>query len=102
MIRRPPRSTLFPYTTLFRARVPGDDPDVADLGDEAGIGGEVGRGSVRTRNEQRYTQERHAKASREDVKGHRRESHRIPSSSGRTQDVKPLVSRQLAGAFRGS
>src|SRR5256885_11010155 len=24
MIRRPPRSTLFPYTTLFRS--PGDDP----------------------------------------------------------------------------
>src|SRR2546425_2862478 len=24
MIRRPPRSTLFPYTTLFRSR---DDPD---------------------------------------------------------------------------
>src|SRR5205085_3485399 len=28
MIRRPPRSTLFPYTTLFRsiARLPGRDP----------------------------------------------------------------------------
>src|SRR2546430_13648591 len=25
MIRRPPRSTLFPYTTLFRSRIPGDD-----------------------------------------------------------------------------
>src|SRR5436309_7392855 len=24
MIRRPPRSTLFPYTTLFRSRVLGD------------------------------------------------------------------------------
>src|SRR5262244_1433528 len=24
MIRRPPRSTLFPYTTLFRSRVPGE------------------------------------------------------------------------------
>src|SRR3712207_8874370 len=31
MIRRPPRSTLFPYTTLFRSRRPGDvreDPAV--------------------------------------------------------------------------
>src|SRR3712207_8276993 len=29
MIRRPPRSTLFPYTTLFRSRVghPGRQPD---------------------------------------------------------------------------
>src|SRR3712207_7327166 len=28
MIRRPPRSTLFPYTTLFRSALPmlGDDP----------------------------------------------------------------------------
>src|SRR5256885_2694149 len=25
MIRRPPRSTLFPYTTLFRSRVQGGD-----------------------------------------------------------------------------
>src|SRR3989449_6707036 len=25
MIRRPPRSTLFPYTTLFRSRFPGED-----------------------------------------------------------------------------
>src|SRR5258708_31355726 len=25
MIRRPPRSTLFPYTTLFRSRDPSDD-----------------------------------------------------------------------------
>src|SRR3712207_7061983 len=25
MIRRPPRSTLFPYTTLFRSREPGGD-----------------------------------------------------------------------------
>src|SRR5206468_9095050 len=26
MIRRPPRSTLFPYTTLFRSRRPGRSP----------------------------------------------------------------------------
>src|SRR2546427_5860705 len=26
MIRRPPRSTLFPYTTLFRSRAPRGDP----------------------------------------------------------------------------
>src|SRR2546426_5225686 len=38
MIRRPPRSTLFPYTTLFRSAkgliddvVPGVDRQVADL-----------------------------------------------------------------------
>src|SRR3712207_9308470 len=27
MIRAPPRSTLFPYTTLFRSRLAVDDPD---------------------------------------------------------------------------
>src|SRR2546423_11166431 len=32
MIRRPPRSTLFPYTTLFRSRdvLPGRGPDPAE------------------------------------------------------------------------
>src|SRR2546430_6135389 len=27
MIRRPPRSTLFPYTTLFRSHTAAEDPD---------------------------------------------------------------------------
>src|SRR2546422_6503807 len=31
MIRRPPRSTLFPYTTLFRSRRFGADSTAADL-----------------------------------------------------------------------
>src|SRR3712207_9040770 len=32
MIRRPPRSTLFPYTTLFRSgRVIGPEPDVQQV-----------------------------------------------------------------------
>src|SRR3712207_9136111 len=34
MIRRPPRSTLFPYTTLFRSQEPEDEPEepvVVDL-----------------------------------------------------------------------
>src|SRR5256885_11042127 len=31
MIRRPPRSTLFPYTTLFRSQKPGMSPtDIKD------------------------------------------------------------------------
>src|SRR2546430_17422900 len=40
MIRRPPRSTLFPYTTLFRSvRVPGHDAAVgADRGVAEGKG----------------------------------------------------------------
>src|SRR5689334_24605676 len=36
MIRRPPRSTLFPYTTLFRSSAPGGKPKRLAPG---GIGG---------------------------------------------------------------
>src|SRR3712207_7018311 len=60
MIRRPPRSTLFPYTTLFRSgegevradeaalqhrhdRARGPRQDVADGGDHQGAGEERGR-----------------------------------------------------------
>src|SRR2546426_4072496 len=40
MIRRPPRSTLFPYTTLFRSVGPGGLPDArARPGDGAVAGG---------------------------------------------------------------
>src|SRR2546422_1465691 len=40
MIRRPPRSTLFPYTTLFRSRL--DQP----AGNRGDGGGEPGRRAV--------------------------------------------------------
>src|SRR3712207_8601656 len=38
MIRRPPRSTLFPYTTLFRSRAGGADDrhPLVDLGGDEG------------------------------------------------------------------
>src|SRR3712207_7034858 len=44
MIRRPPRSTLFPYTTLFRSRAPGVGP--RDLVDPPGHGGDEGAAPV--------------------------------------------------------
>src|SRR5256885_10459643 len=40
MIRRPPRSTLFPYTTLFRSEVRGKTLGVVGLGN---IGSEVAK-----------------------------------------------------------
>src|SRR3712207_7515992 len=40
MIRRPPRSTLFPYTTLFRSEGGQERQDVQDLGRAVG-GAEV-------------------------------------------------------------
>src|SRR5437764_11036269 len=45
MIRRPPRSTLFPYTTLFRSH-DGDVPVV--LGEEAGFEQSEPPGEVRS------------------------------------------------------
>src|SRR3712207_7052886 len=36
MIRRPPRSTLFPYTTLFRSAGDAGGAEVLDPGDHAG------------------------------------------------------------------
>src|SRR3712207_7948165 len=44
MIRRPPRSTLFPYTTLFRSRGPGETQPVL-LG--TGMGALVGADAPR-------------------------------------------------------
>src|SRR2546422_2585259 len=43
MIRRPPRSTLFPYTTLFRSRQGGLGEPGADRFGEVGAGGARGQ-----------------------------------------------------------
>src|SRR2546430_8170927 len=53
MIRRPPRSTLFPYTTLFRSRSSGEDlvqvGEALDLdGIAAGVAEEHGRSEEHT------------------------------------------------------
>src|SRR2546426_8260024 len=40
MIRRPPRSTLFPYTTLFRSVVDGKEAAAEDGGGDADESGE--------------------------------------------------------------
>src|SRR2546430_3635287 len=41
MIRRPPRSTLFPYTTLFRSMIgpsaPNGPPDPIEIADDSGL-----------------------------------------------------------------
>src|SRR5688572_32041397 len=48
MIRRPPRSTLFPYTTLFRSGLPGEALRPRPL--PAGVrAGARGRGGARRR-----------------------------------------------------
>src|SRR5574337_2194318 len=45
MIRRPPRSTLFPYTTLFRSGRPVGGPEPVRR--EGALGGEAGPGADR-------------------------------------------------------
>src|SRR3712207_7744616 len=48
MIRRPPRSTLFPYTTLFRSRsvVFGDDQAVTFTHNQVGVAPRFLQGTV--------------------------------------------------------
>src|SRR2546430_9201071 len=52
MIRRPPRSTLFPYTTLFRSGLgclddPDDDAGVTGVREAADIAADIDRKSTR-------------------------------------------------------
>src|SRR3712207_7764159 len=61
MIRRPPRSTLFPYTTLFRSRAERGPVDVRVA---AAVPVEVGRG--------RHDAEHLAALGRQRAVGHRR------------------------------
>src|SRR2546430_13034076 len=62
MIRRPPRSTLFPYTTLFRSQRAG-------VSQSRGVSGRipVRGGHGEQRRAEGVSLRRHAKPSREDV-----------------------------------
>src|SRR2546425_6882711 len=54
MIRRPPRSTLFPYTTLFRSRCgEGDVAQPREVADEGGRPHAVGQVLVADRHRQK-------------------------------------------------
>src|SRR3712207_8574992 len=74
MLRRPPRSTLFPYTTLFRSRL-------ADLhlveGRHAGVEGDVGEAVGNGRREDLHSS---ALLQRWHVAGQDRKSTRLNSS----------------------
>src|SRR5438874_10646107 len=77
MIRRPPRSTLFPYTTLFRSSTTAeagfDNEGVADFGGGGANVGEAGDGLSRARHR------RHFRAGRQTF-GLDRKSTRLNSS----------------------
>src|SRR3712207_8276361 len=52
MIRRPPRSTLFPYTTLFRSLPSGEQRGRTDARIGVGAGGRQGHRRAARRNNQ--------------------------------------------------
>src|SRR5256885_10389208 len=63
MIRRPPRSTLFPYTTLFRSAevIPGLEPAQRAPSSNEGRGGRRGGGGFESRggHRRRHRSEEH-------------------------------------------
>src|SRR2546426_3854217 len=81
MIRRPPRSTLFPYTTLFRSR--------GGVADERPRGGHLDERGHRGRPDQRQLLRRHAGALRAGPGNGRRDDDRRDRrpSGGRRRDV---------------
>src|SRR2546421_8285732 len=74
MIRRPPRSTLFPYTTLFRSREAGQSGEV-DL-EDAGVAVARGRGRLEAARLARLSIDVHRRAADEGVTRRARQTHR--------------------------
>src|SRR5256885_10933720 len=65
MIRRPPRSTLFPYTTLFRSRVVNAvRPDVAGVAEERAPPRQVNRVIISRRVQNQRARRRDRKSTR--------------------------------------
>src|SRR5260370_21989007 len=74
MIRRPPRSTLFPYTTLFRSRALNSVAADRGAGDRHRQGGDAeGRGPDRSR--QRELQRRRGRPPAPERQSRRSEEH---------------------------
>src|SRR3712207_7835303 len=85
MIRRPPRSTLFPYTTLFRSEdVHGQGPEVRPA--RQGVGGPREAGELATRADASGTQ-----GLCRQRRGRRQPARRLPRSEEHTSE---LQSRQ--------
>src|SRR5436305_5171402 len=55
MIRRPPRSTLFPYTTLFRSADGPEHGSLADVGADGAAGPAVRHAQLRLRLDRKST-----------------------------------------------
>src|SRR3712207_7698411 len=74
MIRLPPRSTLFPYTTLFRSRSPARDAP-ARVGAAGPVGRRRDRGAARRPDRLRARARAHRARDREALEGARSEEH---------------------------
>src|SRR3712207_7649979 len=93
MIRRPPRSTLFPYTTLFRSGEQRDEAGLREGGEEGGQedGADTGGdqdlpGPVRPQDQRRQQDDRHREVTAEDV--------RVPEQGRSEEHTSELQSRQ--------
>src|SRR5256885_13144463 len=71
MIRRPPRSTLFPYTTLFRSLRAGRDRRGERAGDRGHVGGDAPLGPPARLQPLRVVGELEDRAGRQDRKSTR-------------------------------
>src|SRR2546426_11465932 len=102
MIRRPPRSTLFPYTTLFRSRIPSQ----GRLGRPAAGGGE-GRRTAPARRPDAVSRRMHALVPDRRERPRRRSvrSRRSPAAAGTARAVftgsRRVVDSRLGGQAGG-
>src|SRR3712207_9336041 len=96
MNRRPPRSTLFPYTTLFRSRVLDEVGDLLELGDQlrvATVPAEAERRAGR-RSQREHQQEGQPTLHRNPTNPRKSSSQLPPSSSRSEEHTSELQSRQ--------
>src|SRR3712207_8888071 len=91
MIRRPPRSTLFPYTTLFRSRA---GQHAADLGPQADLGLDRVRALLDERRERRADRAVTQEADPERPRGWAAASHPAASGPRSEEHTSELQSRQ--------
>src|SRR2546430_2938953 len=82
MIRRPPRSTLFPYTTLFRSRV-------------RQAGGVAGRGEERLAAAEELAEDRDVAGHHREPRGHGLQHRRSEEHTSELQSQSNVVCRLL-------
>src|SRR5256886_17656928 len=96
MIRRPPRSTLFPYTTLFRSLAPTARREL----DRVVPGGHLGRHAGET-SERAYEQQAHVAGQPCHHKEHDQREARAASPAGLTERLRPWHVHHRRPAERG-